>query len=451
MLDTALRQLIDRHSAPVPRYTSYPTAPHFHGGVDADTYGGWLRDVRPDATLSLYLHIPYCDRLCWFCGCHTRHTLRYEPITRYLEALFNEIDWVVGHLEGRGRVTAIHLGGGSPTLLSPADFARLKKKLATVFTLAPAAEISIEIDPNDLDEDRFDAMAEFGLTRASVGVQDFEPRVQQAINRPQTFEQTRHVIDSVRARGVGSVNIDALYGLPHQTLQTLTRTMEQVLKLAPDRVALFGYAHVPWMKKPQQMIDAAALPDRYERFAQSTHAAAILTVAGMQPIGLDHFARPTDALARAATARGLVRNFQGYTTDAADVLIGLGASAIGKLPQGYIQNITATGEYEKATQDGGATAKGIALNADDRARAHAIEQLMCRFAVSKSDLAGFGPSGLAVFELARGIAASDCDDLVALVGDKMVVTGRGRPFIRSIAARFDAYLGAGAARHSIAV
>jgi oxygen-independent coproporphyrinogen-3 oxidase len=236
--------LIERYAAPVPRYTSYPTAPHFHTGITPQTYARWLGEVAADATISLYLHIPYCDRLCWFCGCHTKHTLRYEPITTYLEALYAEIDWVAAQLAGRGVVSAIHLGGGSPTMLSAEDMAALKSRLATRFSIAPDAEISIEIDPNDLGEDRFDAMATFGLTRASVGVQDFDPRVQRAINRIQTFEQTRHVIDSVRARGVHSVNVDVLYGLPYQTLASIEATISQVLSLAPDRTALFGYAHV---------------------------------------------------------------------------------------------------------------------------------------------------------------------------------------------------------------
>lgn len=342
--------LLNRYSAPVPRYTSYPTAPHFHAGVTADTYAGWLAEVADDATISLYLHIPYCDRLCWFCGCHTKHTLRYEPISAYLEALFAEIDWVSARLAGRGIVSAIHLGGGSPTMLTPADMARLRMRLAQRFTIVADAEISIEIDPNDLGEDRFDAMAAFGLTRASIGVQDFDDRVQAAINRIQTFEQTEHVIAEVRARGVHSVNVDVLYGLPHQTIETMERTIGQVLSLAPDRMALFGYAHVPWMKKHQQMIPEAALPDTQARFAQSQLAARLLNAGGLQSIGFDHFARSSDSLARAAASGRLRRNFQGYTDDRADLLIGLGASAISQLPQGYVQNIAPTGDYQKAAQ-----------------------------------------------------------------------------------------------------
>lgn len=444
--------LIERYSTPVPRYTSYPTAPHFHAGITPQTYGRWLGEVGDDATISLYLHIPYCDRLCWFCGCHTKHTLRYEPIASYLEALYAEIDWVAARLGGRGRVTAIHLGGGSPTMLSAEDMAKLKARLAARFTISPQAEISIEIDPNDLGEDRFDAMAEFGLTRASVGVQDFDERVQRAINRLQSFEQTKHVIDSVRARGVHSVNVDVLYGLPYQSLASIEATIGQVLSLAPDRTALFGYAHVPWMKKHQQMIPDAALPDIHARFAQSQLAARLLNEGGLASIGFDHFARPTDSLAIAAANGRLRRNFQGYTDDRAEVLIGLGASAIGQLPQGYVQNITPTGEYQKAVlAGGGATTRGFALTATDRLHGQAIEALLCRFALRHSDLAGFGPAGNALFEDAVAMAAEDRDGMIEADAEQFTVTERGRPFVRAIAARFDAYLGAGAARHSLAV
>lgn len=444
--------LVDRYAAPVPRYTSYPTAPHFHAGVGGATYARWLRALPSGATLSLYLHIPYCDRLCWFCGCHTKHTLRYEPVAEYLLALYAEIDWVSRQLEGRGIVTAIHLGGGSPTLLKPDDLAELKRRLASRFTLSPAVEISIEIDPSDLDDGRYDAMAEFGLTRASLGVQDFDPVVQKAINRLQSFEQTRDVVEAMRARGVGSVNLDLLYGLPYQSEETLARTIALAISLAPDRAALFGYAHVPWMKTHQKMIPDESLPDHHARFAQSQMAAGLLTQAGMVPIGFDHFARPEDSLAIAAGNGRLRRNFQGYTDDAADALIGLGASAIGQLPQGYVQNMTPTGDYRQAVLGGApATARGFALTPADRLRGHAISTLLCRFALSRDDVKGYGAAGFALFEEARALALVGTDGLVEMAGDVFTVTPLGRPFVRTIAARFDTYLATGAARHSVAV
>lgn len=446
------RDLVERYSQPVPRYTSYPTAPHFHAGIDSRTYARWLGDLSADATISLYLHIPYCDRLCWFCGCHTKHTLRYEPVASYLTALYAEIDWVSAQLAGRGRVTAIHLGGGSPTLLTAEDLLALKERLATRFTIDPAAQISIEIDPNDLDDGRYDAMAAFGLNRASIGVQDFDPQVQKAINRLQSFEQTRAVVEAMRARNVPSINLDLIYGLPYQTEEGLQRTIEAALSLNPDRVALFGYAHVPWMKPHQKMIPDEALPDRHARFAQAQLAADLLVSAGLEPIGFDHFARPDDSLARASRQGRLRRNFQGYTDDAADALIGLGASAIGQLPQGYVQNITATGEYSKAVLAGGvAIAKGFALTPADKLRAHAISTLLCRFSLTPRDLAGFGAAGRALMSEAEAIALTDPDGLCEMKDGAFHVTDLGRPFVRTVVARFDTYLGLGAARHSAAV
>jgi oxygen-independent coproporphyrinogen-3 oxidase len=444
-------ELIHRYAKPVPRYTSYPTAPHFHAGVDSATYAHWLNTVPAEAPLSLYLHIPFCDRLCWFCGCHTKQVLRYDPIAAYLPALAREINTVAGLLGGRGRVSAVHLGGGSPSMLNPADFLNLAAAIRSQFTVSGALEFSIEIDPNDMTEDRCDGFATAGVTRISVGVQDFDPKVQQAINRIQTFDQTRDVVEGMRQRGVTSVNLDVLYGLPHQTLTTIGTTIDQVLALRPDRVALFGYAHVPWMKTHQKMIDETALPGVVERFRQSQAAAAQLIAAGYEPIGIDHFALPGDTLAIAARTGRLRRNFQGYTTDEAPVLIGLGASSIGMLPQGYVQNITATGEYIRRVQaEGLATAKGIAFSAEDRLRGYLIEQLMCNFRISEPDLRRhFGTAADPVIEELRGLLPFD--GFVRFDAGTFSVTELGRPFVRSIAAAFDAYLNRGTARHSVAV
>lgn len=449
---TLTRDLVERYSTPVPRYTSYPTAPHFHAGVTNSTYASWLKNLPADATVSLYLHIPYCDRLCWFCGCHTKHTLRYEPITAYLRALYADIDWVSAQLGGRGLVTAIHLGGGSPTMLKPEDLRALRKRLDQSFTIAPGAEISIEIDPNDIDDGRYDAMAQFGLTRASIGVQDFDPKVQKAINRLQSFDDTRAVVEAMRERGVRSVNLDLLYGLPFQTEEGLAQTINAALSLRPDRAALFGYAHVPWMKTHQKMIPEEALPGKHARFAQAQLAADLLVTGGMEPIGFDHFAQPNDSLAIAARTGTLKRNFQGYTDDAADALIGLGASAIGQLPQGYVQNITATGDYSRAVLDTGvAVARGFALTPIDRLRAEAISALLCRFALDPSDLEGFWGNGKALMAEARQIALSDPDGLTMMDGECFRITEKGKPFVRTIAAMFDTYLAAGTGRHSLAV
>ena len=446
-------QMIRRLSAPVPRYTSYPTAPHFTEAIGESAYRGWLGDVMPATLVSLYLHIPFCDRLCWFCGCHTKQVLRYAPRAAYLKALQAELRTLGAALSGRGRVTQIHLGGGSPSMLLPADMCLLSDRIREQLTVSEGVEFSIEVDPNDMTPDRYDGFAEAGVTRVSVGVQDFDPLVQRSINRIQTVEQTLAVIDAVRRRGVRSVNLDVLYGLPHQTIDSLDATVDAVLEMAPDRIALFGYAHVPWMKTHQKMIDEAALPDVVERYYQSQHAAAKLVAAGYEPIGMDHFARPGDPLAVAAREGRLHRNFQGYTTDDAPVLIGLGASAIGTLPQGYVQNVTPTGEYMRRALAGELPiARGFALTADDRLRRYAIEQLMCNAELRVSDLQSrFGTISGQLVEDMHMLYALDGEALVTFDGDRLALTERGRPFVRTFASTFDAYLSAGKPRHSVAV
>ena len=447
------KTLVEKYAAPVPRYTSYPTAPHFNAEVSSATYGDWLHALPKGSSGSLYVHIPYCDRLCWFCACHTKQTRQYDPVERYLKGLDAEIETVAAFTDQRLNVTALHFGGGSPTLLKPEHILALGQKLRSSFTFACDAEISVEMDPNDMDEARFDALAAIGMTRASLGVQDFDPQVQQTVNREQTFEQTKWVVDAVRARGVGSVNLDMLYGLPHQTLDSIAATTELVLSLRPDRIALFGYAHVPWMKKHQTMIDEALLPDAVARLEQAEVATRLILAAGYEAVGMDHFALPGDSLAVAARSGTLRRNFQGYTTDQADALIGLGASSIGLLPQGYVQNMPATSEYERRVLAGGlATVRGVSLNDADRMRSWVIERLMCDFSFSRCELLSrFGEMARAVIAEAELVIAGDRDGIFVRSGNRFVVTERGKPFVRSIAARFDAYLGQGAARHSVAV
>lgn len=445
--------LIHKYGTAVPRYTSYPTSPHFHDGVDSSIYTSWLGQLDESNSISLYIHIPYCDRLCWFCACHTKHTLRYEPIATYLKSLHREILKVGAHVSRDARVTAVHFGGGSPTMVKPDDLTALMNCLRDSFHFAPDVEISVEMDPNDLDEGRYDALAAIGMTRASLGVQDFDEKVQQTINRIQTFEQTKSVVDAVRARGVHSVNCDILYGLPHQTLDTLRDTVKQIISLDPDRIALFGYAHVPWMKKHQTMIPESALPDVMERYRQMTMAADMLVAAGYVAVGIDHFAKPDDKLAVALKNGALKRNFQGYTDDCADALIGLGASAIGKLPQGYVQNMPATGEYERmADGDDLCVVRGIALSDEDRVRGFVIEKIMCDFALDLTALCAIhGSVGHGVATEARDFAMRDLDGLVVIEDGIFKLSEAGRPFARSIAATFDTYLSNGRGRHSVAV
>jgi len=440
--------LIARYDKRVPRYTSYPTAPHFHDGVNSATYEAWLGELTGDLPLSLYVHVPFCDTLCWFCGCHTKVVNRYDPVAGYLADLLAEIDLVAARLGSVRRVGHLHLGGGSPTMLRPDDLRRVGEALHVRFAIASDAEFAVEIDPRGLAASTVQALAAIGVNRVSFGLQDINPAVQQAINRLQPPATNRRAVDMVREAGIAAVNVDLIYGLPHQTVDRVLATVEHALSLEPDRVALFGYAHVPTMKRHQRLIPEATLPDAGKRFAQAEAAAQRLVQAGYQRVGLDHFARGDDPLACAARQGHVRRNFQGYGTDPAEVLIGFGASAIGTLPQGYVQNETDVVRWRAAIRRGELpTARGVALSDDDRTRRDIINALMCDLFV---DLNAFGGGEHFSSERAA-LGPMIADGLVALVGEEVRVTERGRPLVRSIAAVFDSYLDPAGARHSRAI
>ncbi len=342
--------LIERYDLRVPRYTSYPTAPHFSPAVDGAAYARWLRALDPAAPLSLYLHVAYCAEMCWFCGCHTKATRKYAPVADYLDAMLAETKLVARALPARMRVDHIHFGGGSPTLLTPADFGQTLATLREYHIVTLDAEIAVELDPRTADEAYIAAMAKAGVTRASIGVQDFDAKVQRAINRIQPHDVTARVTRWLRAHGVSAINMDFCYGLPYQTVTSLLDTVDKAAAFRPARIALFGYAHVPWMKPHQKLIPDESLPGLAERWAQYEAAAERLEAHGYVSVGLDHFALPDDAMAQAHEKGALHRNFQGYTTDRAPVLIGLGASAIGALPQGHVANELAIDRYKAAVR-----------------------------------------------------------------------------------------------------
>lgn len=445
--------LITRYAKPVPRYTSYPTAPHFNATVQGSTVRRWMKAIPADEAISLYLHIPFCDRLCWFCGCHTKHTLKYEPVKTYLKSLYKEIE-LTRRIIGRKQMLAhIHLGGGSPSLLREAELKELKSVLSDNFIINDATEISLEFDPTDLDAERLKAFADFGLTRASLGVQDFDIKVQETINRLQSFEQTKFVVDNLRAQGVSSLNIDALYGLPHQTLTSLSKTLEQVCALSPDRIALFGYAHVPWVKRHQNLIDASTLPNTIERFEQARFAENFLVANGYKAIGIDHFAKAGDSLNAAFEKREIHRNFQGYTTDNCQTLIGLGVSSVSQFRQGYAQNVKDTHSYRRLLEeDCLPAARGIIRSVDDDLASAAINELMCYFTLSGDELTErFGAKAQSVISTARRIAEQDSQGFFIQEGHNFKITERGRPFARTIASYFDRYLETDQAQYSTAV
>lgn len=439
--------------ANLPRYTSYPPANRFHDGVDAETYHGWLAGLDPAATLSLYLHVPFCRTLCWYCGCHTTVPNDTDRVDRYVALLMREIDVVAGVL-GEGRpVTTIHFGGGTPTILDPDSFLALAARLRQRFDIRPGAEIAVEIDPRGLDQPRIDALAAAGVNRASLGVQDIDPVVQRAINREQPFGTVARAVSGLRRAGVQAINADLMYGLPHQTVGHVDQSARAVALLGVDRVAVFGYAHVPWFKANQRAIDEAALPGAQDRFEQAAVAAAVLDAQGYDAIGFDHFARPDDALAVAAATGRLRRNFQGYVADPADAVIGLGASSIGSLPDGYVQNEAHIRRWADRVERGELPiVRGTSLTGDDRLRRAVIERVLCDGAV---DLAAVAHAmDMAVEPLSRAIdrlRQLEADQLVALHGWTVRCTPLGRRYMRNVAACFDPSLDTAPGRHSRAV
>ncbi len=441
-------------SARVPRYTSYPTAPHFSAEIGPARYKSWLGALDPRTELSLYLHVPFCRRMCWYCGCNMRVVARYDPIAAYTQTLILDIEHVAAVLPQRMRVQHIHWGGGTPTALSPDDMIRIDATVRRLFDVAEDAGIAVELDPRTFTKGSAAALKSIGCNRASLGVQEIDERVQAAINRVQPFGTIEQSVNLLRENGVNALNFDLMYGLPYQTAAALVKTVEQSVTLGPDRVALFGYAHVPWMAKNQRMIPEEALPGPQMRFEQSQAAAGALGGLGYQPIGLDHFAKPSDSLAAAAREGRLRRNFQGYTDDSAETLLGFGASSISALPQGYVQNIVETGAYSRAVLQGTLpVAKGIAFRGEDRLRAAIIERLMCDMAVDLDAAAALfaGPAPSFSEELAS-LRVFEEEGLIELHGRRILVKEAARPALRIVCAAFDTYLAQSAApRHAAAV
>jgi oxygen-independent coproporphyrinogen-3 oxidase len=451
MVDDAT--LIARWDGRLPRYTSYPTAVQFHPGVTEASVRAWLAALPEDATLSLYLHVPFCRRMCWYCGCNTVVVNRAAPVEAYVDDLIEEIALWRAAIGARHRVAHIHWGGGTPTVLGAVQWRRVDAALRSAFAIEPDAEIAVELDPRTLAPGMVRALAETGVTRVSLGVQDFDPVVQKAVNRIQPLEVVTDVIARLRGARIDRINLDLMYGLPHQTELSVARTARQALALNPDRVALFGYAHVPWMKRHQRLIDEGVLPDAAERLAQFRAALAVFTAAGHVAIGLDHAARPDDPLAVAAQVGRLRRTFQGYTDDTAPVLIGLGASAISSLPQGHAQSAPAVPQWREAVRAGRLPiVRGVEPDAEDRLRAALIERLMCDMSLDIGAICrahGENPGRFAD-ALARFDAMAE-DGLLTREGWRITVTARGRPFLRAVAAVFDRHLDPGAVRHARAV
>ena len=418
----------------VPRYTSYPTAADFTPMVGPADHGSWLSRLDGQQSISVYLHVPYCREICLYCGCNTKMAARDEVISRYRRALEAEIGLVAGLIQKLPDVARLHWGGGTPSILGLDGLSSVLAVLGSHFRLDPVFEHAIELDPRYVTAELAGGLAELGVTRASLGVQDVDPLVQLAIGRIQPLSTVGSAVKRLRSAGIRDLNFDLLYGLPMQTLESIRKTCALVCAMEPDRIACFGYAHLPRLKANQRRIDEAGLPSLDQRIDQAELIGEELISYGYLRIGIDHFARPTDSLALAATSGKLHRNFQGYTNDDQKILLGLGASSISTFADGFVQNISDVPKYVGAIEAGRlASSRGCRIDPDDLQRGRIIERLMCDFSV---DLSAVAPGADLSRELAM-VAPMVRDGLVEISDANLAMTEAGRPVVRIVAAAFD--------------
>lgn len=439
-------ELFSRYSRQGPRYTSYPTANLFNPAVDEALYRSEIArtDARDDVPpLSLYFHIPFCDTLCYFCGCNMIVSRNRQKIASYLDVLIAEMDLMSPLLGDEREVAQIAWGGGTPTSLEPDEIRRLTDAIRSRFTLSPDAEAGVEIDPRELRREHVMALAESGFNRVSMGVQDFEPRVQEAVNRIQPLEVTLQALEWVAEAGITSVNLDLMYGLPHQTLDTFAHTLDRIVEIGPDRIAVFNYAHVPWIKRHMGLIREEDLPSADEKVRIFIATLERLNEAGYVYVGMDHFAKPDNELAVAQREGTLYRNFQGYTTNAGTDLFGMGLSSIGQFDRLYAQNTKTLREYgERVTRGELPIHGGYLLSDDDVIRRDVIMSLMCDFMITKRT---FEERHGIVFDeyfhdVPERLGALVDDGIVRLSDDVIDARGEGMLLIRNIAMAFDAHL-----------
>ncbi|MGD9486479.1 MAG: oxygen-independent coproporphyrinogen III oxidase [Calditrichaceae bacterium] len=444
-LDIAL-ELLKKYDRPGPRYTSYPTAPHFHEGFGSKEFEEEIiqtNEVGQDGDLSLYFHLPFCQSLCYYCACNVIITHSSDRKASYVEYLKREIDAVSSRINPNRKVVQLHWGGGTPTYLSAEQIEDIAMYIRDHFNFATDAEVSIEVDPRALTPAHLPVLRKVGFNRISMGVQDFDPKVQEAVNRIQPEEMTRGVIQESRDLGFDSINVDLIYGLPFQTVDTFVKSVDKIIKISPDRLAVFNYAHVPWMKKHQNIIQPETLPSAGEKLSILKMVIEKLTGAGYVMIGMDHFAKPADELSVALKEKTLYRNFQGYTTRAGAEVYAMGITSISQLHNVYAQNVKTTKEYEEMIDDGKLPVSlGYRLNDDDQVRRHVITELMCNNVVEKAEVnKKYGIDFDSYF--ADSIAQLDefvNDGLISLQPDRIQVHENGRLVVRNIAMAFDAYL-----------
>ncbi len=447
------QELMQYGAARVPRYTSYPPATVFHEGIAQSDYRAWLAQLPADQPVSLYLHVPFCREVCWYCACNMKLVRREQPLRDYADTLGREIDLLADALPARMPVGAIHWGGGTPTSLDDDVLGRLMAQISDRFHVCDTSEVAFELDPRTFEQARARALADLGVSRVSLGVQEFDPVVQATVNRIQPFEKVRDVVTALRQAGIANINFDLMYGLPKQTQSMLLDTIARTLELRPGRIALFGYAHVPWMAKRQTQIDAADLPGLEARYDQAEAAAAALVAGGYRRIGLDHFALPDDALSLALEDRCLRRTFQGYSAGDPPTILGLGSSSISTLPAGYAQNQAEVGAWRRAVEAGQLPAhRGYELTGEDRLRAHVIEAIMTNMQVdiaAATQRFGYPPGHLdAALEKCQPFLDQG---LLKREGRCLWVNEAARPALRLIAAAFDSHFEMNTLRHAVAV
>jgi oxygen-independent coproporphyrinogen-3 oxidase len=451
-----VKALLEKYDRPAPRYTSYPTAPHFRHSISQAAYRERLRDISESQSVSLYVHIPFCRHLCLYCGCHTKVVDHEAPISDYLGVVQKEIELAAAAIGRRQKVSHVHFGGGTPNFALIKDLSNLLNTISKKFTLSDYPVIAMEMDPRILYQDKAQALVKLGVNRVSLGVQDFQPDVQQAVNRIQPYEYVRDCVDWLRKVGIASINFDMIYGLPLQTPEKIHDNIEKLKTLQPDRVALFGYAHVPWFKEHQKKLEVYTLPNAPERFEMAEVARRDLIVAGYTPIGIDHFALPGDALAKALKEKRLHRNFQGYTADNEEIIVGFGQTAISAYGSAYVQNTDRNREYRDKVINGEfPVVKACLLSPEDIFRRSVIESVMCYGEVDLMSLDDANQWADVVWAAAFSALSHLADDGLVTLGDMdVMVTSKGRPFTRLVASAFDAYLqgqSTGAPRHAQAV
>ncbi len=440
-MDAKLAKIAQRTA---PRYTSYPTAPMFRPTVDGATFKDWLGQLDSDASLSLYLHVPYCKSICLYCGCHTFATRKQEPVLDYAETLIKEIALVAKSTKAR-KIKSIAWGGGTPNMLDGATFSKVFAAIKDNFDLSNIEEHAVEIDPRLLNDDHIAAFVDANVNRASFGVQDLNEHVQRAIGRIQPFKQVEKAVNKLRGAGIDAINIDLIYGLPEQSVEDAKTSAHLSTKLNPSRLAVFGYAHVPWFKKRQRLIDEKALPQTDVRYDQLLGIKETLENDGYVAIGFDHYAKPDDSLTKAKINKTLKRSFQGYTSENADALIGIGCSSISTLPSGYAQNNPEPGAWARAIVAGEfATVRGVPTSDADKNRRDLLDRLLCDFEV---DLSQFGGAQNFTQNL-EPIKELVAEGIAVISENKVAATEIGKPFVRIIAQHFDEYLTQSGGKHS---